>query len=27
MESGDFNFTWTDDDGSEYKATKSISIG
>ena len=27
MESGDFNFTWTDDDGSVYEAKKSITVG
>jgi len=26
-ESGDFNFTWNDDDGSVYTETKSIAVG
>ncbi len=27
MAGGDFNFTWTDDDGSVYEAKKSITVG
>ena len=27
MESGEFHFTWTDDDGSVYEAKKSITVG
>lgn len=26
-ESGEFNFTWTDDDGSKYSTTKKITVG
>ena len=26
-ESGDFKFTWYDDDGSVYEATKSVAVG
>jgi len=27
MESGEFHFTWTDDDGTVYEAKKSITVG
>jgi sulfur-oxidizing protein SoxZ len=27
MESGEFHFSWTDDDGSVYEAKKSITVG
>ena len=27
MESGEFHFTWTDDDGSVYEARNSITVG
>jgi len=27
MESGEFHFVWTDDDGSVYEAKKSITVG